>query len=268
MIRTPSALGAALLLAAATLAQPPAAAPDPELDKWLARLDDALADKRMQRDADAVLVLQQLAAAYERGLDAPSRRKVANAAASALTKGKLRTPDAPLYPAAATALSRMGGDGAKALQRAYEAKRFPGKPEWAGVRAQLVLNLGRTRDPGAVEFLCERASRDRDDEVMAAAGETLGNYAEANQGVRKTIAKELITKLGEVETTANRPTANPAQPSLESETASRTLRAIRTKWMTSIARLTGQRFDDGTEAQRWWNKNKERDWDKAAAGGK
>ena len=252
----------AAALCAQEAAPKPAAGPDPELEKWLTKLDEALGDKAMARDNEACTLLQQIAAAYERGLDAPTRKKVSAAAAEALTKGKLREPASQLYPAAAVALSRMDGDGARAMQRVYEGKRFPGKPEWANVRSQLVLNIGRTRDLGAVDFLLERATRDPEDEVMAGAGQALGEFGDASQKVRKQIAKDLIVKLGELEGMADRPTANPAQPNMASETASRTLAAIRPKWNTSLGRITGQHFENGTEWQHWWNKNKERDWDK------
>ena len=46
------------------------------------------------------------------------------------------------------------------------------------------------------------------------------------------------------------------------EEAQKTLDAILAPWNASLSALTGQEFANGSDWQRWFNKNKSRNWDR------
>jgi hypothetical protein len=269
----PAATAAKLALAACAVCAsvaaqepPPPAKPDPEIAASVDRLESAWKDRAMAHDDAAIAELQKLGKAAAAPLYKSDRRLVLSTTTAVLNKGKLRPSDAcGIYEAAAEALVSFGADGAKALHTTYTRKRFPKKPEWARMRATLVSNIGKTRDLKMVDFLCERAKRAPEDEVLAAAGEALGNYQDADQKVRKKIVKALIAKLGGVEANASQAVVNqPGQPqNFGPQNAQQTLRAISGKWNASLQKLTGQPLKNGSDWQHWFNKNKTRDWDEA-----
>jgi hypothetical protein len=227
------------------------------------QLNAAVSDRGMMRDSEAAALIQQPGDAYAAGLPKTDARKAVTAVANVLQRAKLRPPDAPIYDAAAAALAQMGDAGAKVLQRVLETKRLPNKKEWVPTRASLLLALGRTGSDAALDFLLEQAVRSPEDEMLAAAGEALGNFSNRDEKVRKRMVVELVKKLGAVEATALQPTlTDPNEPQYYgAETAKRTLRAIRERWLNTLTKLTGETFDNGTDWQRWYNKNKNVRWE-------
>ena len=94
---------------------------------------------------------------------------------------------------------------------------------------------------------------------MKAAGLTLGNYEDAPLAVRKEIAKELIKKLSEVYGKA-RASLDPGNAQVKR--SKQRLDAIQAEWNQTLNRLTKQAINSPPDWQRFWNKNKDKNWDK------
>ena len=250
--------------AAAQTEKPVPPKPDPILPQRIDRLQETLRDKKHRFDEEAVRRLQELGTALEKPLHKDDRKKVIRALRDALQRGKLRPPElSGIYIAAADALGNAGADGVKLLMQTYKSRRFPTDPEWTPVRIAMLKALGDTKHPNAIEFLTDRASRDREDRVMAAAGTALAQFAEIDLRVRKRIVKVLVAKLAGLEATATVPmSTDPSHPQyFAAQDANRTLRVIRNDWNETLSKLTGQRLTRGIEWQHWWNKNKTANWD-------
>ncbi len=239
--------------------------PDPEIAVKIAELEKALKDRKMSLDEGAILIIDELGHRAEGQLYSSDRKKVVKIVSKALTSVRLRPPEKTgLYRSAATALGKAGKNGAKALHAAYTKKYFPMKKEWTHMRANLLLNLGKIADPGMVKFLCDRAGRSFEDEVLAAAGDALGSYKDSDQKVRKEIAKALIIKLGGLEASLANNTINiPGRPqNFSGANVKRTIEVIGPTWNATLTSLTGHSLASGSSWTRWWNKNKRKDWDK------
>jgi hypothetical protein len=249
-----------LVLAAIACAQEPATAkkPDGKLAADIKKFNECLQDKKFARDAEAVTILDQsLHQAYEAATD-KDKAEIVKALAK-VWEAKQRPPDQKaLYNATAATLGRMGKEGGKVLVKTYEGGKFKDK-EWISLRADMLRNLGKCKDEANIKFLTERARRDIDDPIMAAAGEALGNYEGSSQAVRKEIVKELLIKYGEVHGGSKK---NLDPGDLEVARFKATLQAISEPWNTALGRLTGQNFREADEWRDWWNKNKAEDWDK------
>ncbi len=238
-----------------------AASGEPPIAASLATLEEVMRDPGAARDAEGVVALGELGAAYAE-LDKAERKKAVTAVASVLAKGKLRLPEQPeLYKAAAAALAKMGEAGARQLVKAFEAKRFPNKEEWAPMRAWLVRCIGDTKDPGMIEFLCDQVSRSIYDEVLVAVGEAAASYADLDQRQRAPLVKAMIGKIGELEAAASMAVLRADTPQqLSTQNAKETLDKIAGPWNQSLRQLTQQSFENGTDWQRWYNKNKDKKW--------
>lgn len=261
--RVPAFAVCALLAGLLAAQEDPAGAeklkPDPEVPKQLATLKEVVMDRKMARDAEGAQVIDLLTTKVGKGLAEKDRKAVAKGLEGVLTQGKLREPASiQLYIAAAAALGTMGHDGSAPLKAAFENKRFPSKPEWVKLRESLLRNLGKTKDESMVKFLCEEARRSPEPQLMAAAGEALGNYEGSDQKVRKEIVNNLLIRYGELDSRSR--VLDSAD--LEAANARDFLAVISDKWNASLGRLTGQNFRQYPDWNGWFNKNRAGDWSK------
>jgi hypothetical protein len=256
------ALPICLWLAGAGIAQDPAAAPalDAALPDQLKDLKTMLLDRKMDEDFRAINLIQQLAkdAAKRHPKDAD---RIVKALAAVFRTGKLRPPDqAHVYREAADALAQYGPEGAKELQKAIADERLSGR-DYVSVRVSMLTALGRSKDDKQVEFLLQQALRSPDDDVMAAAGEALGNFTALPIKQRREVVKDLVGRYGEWHMKATQPDpTNPNAPiDFGPQNARQTLNKIEGKWNATLRALTGQSFGNAPDWQRWLNKNK--DWE-------
>jgi len=255
-------LAAAALVIAASQGQVHAQSKaDPEVAARIAILKDAVKDRKMARDEEAVEAIKHLGASYPK-LASADQKKVVRAVTSALTTGRLRPPTrADVYLAASAALGQMGPGGSSQLHKVFTKKRFPNKPEWLFMRVELVRNIGNTKDRKMVKFLCDRISRTAHDKVLLAAGETMTNYADTDQKVREPIVKAMIAKLGALEAAKSMQVLRADTPqSLAILNAGETLELIAAPYNATLKALTHQSFENGNDWQRWYNKNKTKPW--------
>jgi hypothetical protein len=255
-------LGLLVLPAAAQEKEAEKAAPakqDPAVAEQIKQFRSAISERKGERDAEASNLIDKLLVAYP-GMHPKDQAEVVKTLQECLLSSKIRrdTEHTTLFVGCAEALGRMGTEGAEILVKACKSPKFKGQ-EWISLRGVFVRNVGRAKDLRQVDFLVDVASRDPDDEVMKAAGEALGNYEDAELPVRKEIAKELIKKLSEVhgQALAN---IDPNDPQVKR--SKQQLTAISRDWNTTLSKLTKQSINSPEEWQHFWNKNKDKDWDK------
>jgi len=230
--------------------------PDPLVAEQVKQFKSAIKDRKGARDAEATNLIDKFLAGYPR-MHQKDQLSVRKALQDCLV-GRVRRDEGntTLFVGAAAALGQMGADGAKILLKAYKSSKFK---KQVTLRAVFVRNIGKTKDLAQVDFLLERAGRDPDDEIMKAAGGTLRNYADAKLSVRKNIVKELIKKFSEVYG-KSRASIDPGNAQVKR--SKEQLAAISRDWNQTLNALTRQSIHSPPEWQRFYNKNKNRNWDK------
>lgn len=154
-----------------------------------------------------------------------------------------------LFIAAAVALGEMGVDASKTLEKWIGNKKHR---KDTALQRQLILSLGKTKDPKASKKLLDLLNDD-ENVLVGATAEALANYASADQKLRKEIFNDLLKLLM---TTKALKDANAGNI------------VARDKWdviaapiITTLQELSGHDERKPEEWQRWWNKNKKADWD-------
>lgn len=245
----------ALVVAAAAAAQDPPP-PDPALPDRIKELKSFCTDPKMESDFRAIGSIRQLVAQPDK-LNPKDKEKLAKAFGDVFTWGKVRPPDSDLlYREAGDALAKLGADGAKELLAAIEHSRFKDR-DYIPLRAHLLKALGKTKDEKQVDYLVEQARRAPWDQIMAAAGEALGNYDQLELKQRRDVVKQLIIKFGEVHGKASQlESTDPSAPiDLDLNNARDTLQKIQGPFNRTLAALTGQSFSSAPDWRHWLNKN-------------
>ncbi|MAE76144.1 MAG: hypothetical protein CMJ85_04665 [Planctomycetes bacterium] len=251
----------AAAVASASLAQGKVPPPkdDAEVPELIKTLKKVVKTKKGVRDGEGQQILDKLSSRWKK-LNAKQQKAVTKAIAGCF-KAKRKPDQVLLYRAAGEALSHFGRGGAKALAMVVEDRRFRNQKEWVVFRALMIRFLGRPavttdRIPKLLMGLCVK---DNDDQARAKAGEALGDYHKSKQEVRKGIVKALVKGLEEcwAESKANLDTGD-----LNRAVWAKRWAVIQDPWMKSLKRLTGQSFKEVRPWVKWWNKNKNRNWDK------
>ena len=94
---------------------------------------------------------------------------------------------------------------------------------------------------------------------MAAAGQALGEYADADLKTRKIIGKDLIKKFSNIYENAN---ANLDSGDLQRKAWEDRYKAVADPWNTALQKLTKQSLRHPNDWLRFYNKNKAKNWDK------
>ena len=233
---------------------------DPEVDKLLDQLKEAVKDRKASQDALGSSALTSLIGKFDK-LNAKQQREVVKDTAFVF-KAPRKPDQAVLFLAAAEALSRFGDSGAEALKKQADNRKFKGK-EWRQLRKELIRLLGRPAVEKHAKFLIEIATRDPDDLARAAAGEALGSYSKYDQKLRKEIVDKLVKELSAKFNKKNSGKIGDTS----AQDAAETYTAIQGPWMNTLTKLTGQRQKDPMLWLRWWNNNKRKNWDKLGYGG-
>ncbi len=224
----------------------------PEIKEQLSMLKEHIS-KRGDEDTEAVGLIDQLISEYPRS--GPKDR-------GAITKGIGKCfdqkrkdlgediPNNQLYLAAAVALGEMGKEATPVLTKYIGNKKH--RKNIALQRA-LILSLGKTKDLKAIGDLTDLLN-DKDNVIIAATAEALGEYSAAPQKSRKEIFSELLKILVTVQA---------LKDSDINDVASREKwEVISAPIITTLQGLTGLEETDPAKWQRWWNKNKKQDWDR------
>ena len=160
-------------------------------------------------------------------------------------------------------LSRAATLSAANLKKAFKDKKRFGDKEWRSLRADMLKSLGKTKDLNYVKFLTDEARKNIEDTLMAAAGEALAEFADADLKTRKEISKVLIKKFANIYENAN---ANLDSGDLQRKTWEDRYKAVADPWNTTLKKLTKQRLRTPNDWQKFYNKNKAKNWDKLKSG--
>jgi ABC-type transporter Mla subunit MlaD len=256
MTRTFAHLAVSAWILGAIAAGSPAAqekADAPDVPALLKELREAQADRKGAKDTQARQVIDQLTAAYEK-MDGKQKKDTTKGLKNVFNIK--RTPEtAELLVAATEALSRMGADGARALEDVIENRTYKDK-DWQTLRAQAVEALGKTADKDAVKSLLDLFN-DKFDKILAATGKALGNYGGASEQVRKQIVEEMVKRFNSI---YNGSKASVDPNDMQQQTFVERYNAIQDPWNNTLAELTGQSFREPPQWQAWWNDNKKKKW--------
>ena len=228
-----------ILFPAAAPAQGPDK-PDPEIAKQLDELKKALSDRRMRYDAQAVGIIGSLREAHGKGFHKTDERKAVTAMARVFVRPR-DVEHTHIYLAAAEFLGDCGEPGARALVRALESKHIKGR-EFAGLRGEIVMNLGRTRDQRQIKFLLKLIRSSPDNDVLAAAGEALGYHTAAPLKTRREIVKDILILYGGLDTKARDPhvVRGGLPQDFGRQNARERMETVQPSWNATLSKLTGQ----------------------------
>jgi hypothetical protein len=253
-------MAAAPDLGPSTLLQDKKKAPpkdDPAIPKSLKELEVIRKDKKGAQDAEGIGLINQMATRYP-DLNKKQKKAVVKGL-SQVFKAKRTPAETRLLLAAGESLSKFGSEGAKELSKVCDDKRF-GKKPWLQFRGRLVDFLGRPAEVGKIQKqLLDYTTRAPDDIIRANAGGTLRHYSKHGQKVRKEIASRLIKELAGIYSLSK---ANVDPRDTGRKTYEDTYATVSTPWMKTLTALTGQKIKDPNDWQRWFNKNKRKNWEK------
>jgi HEAT repeat protein len=157
--------------------------------------------------------------------------------------------DNKLYLSAATALGEMAPESVPVLLSWIGNKAHAKDTD---LQKKLILVVGKTKHLDAREPLI-KLLLDKDPQLVAAAAEALGNYAEIDQKLRKATFEELLKGL----TSAKNAVDSDANDTIARDRYD----VISAPMVTSLQRLSGADVTAPDKWQTWWNKNKKEDWD-------
>ncbi|MEO0480245.1 MAG: hypothetical protein AAF196_12260 [Planctomycetota bacterium] len=232
--------------------------PDPEIEEKLDTFKEAISDKKMKRDSEAIALIDEL---LQKGPDYhPKDRQDIIKGFKNVFSRKARKPDQPeLYIATVVALGELGGDdAARVLQQVYGLRLFK-EEEWQSMRERILEQVGKCTSLRTVEFLLDETGNNDIDGIKRAAGRALRHFDEAEFKTRRDIFEELLTKYGEI-TAVARSSADPNNATVRK--FKRTLSAVSDGWNTTLGAMSGQEFRTAEDWYEWFNdhKNKPKDW--------
>jgi len=241
----------------ASPARPPLARQDeeppdkrPEVKELIEKLDGH-ASKRGKEDQEAIGVIDQLVAEFPKC--GPKDRESIVGALDDCFEEKRQEEDGvrqnQLYLAAATALGEMAPESVDVLLSWIDHKSHRSD---LTLQRTLIKMAGKSKSKDARKPLI-KLLKHHEAQVQAAAAEALGEYEEADLKERKENFEELLKLMmsvkGQVDVDPN-------------DTAARERwDVISAPIVTSLKRLSGQEENDPAAWQRFWNKNKNEDWD-------
>lgn len=241
-------------------AEKPVAPPDPALPEQVSRLKAMVKDRTMEQDFLAMNLVTAMTEKFDER-NPKDQKAVLGVLGDVFKLGPVRPADkAQLYRAVVDALGQCGTDAAPVLRKAFELDRIDDK-EYSSLRAQIATAIGKTKDEKQVDFLLETALRHPEDEIIAAAGEALGNFPDLATPRLRDVCKRLISRYGEIDMLARTPqSTDPKAPiNFGAQNAGKTLQWVQPRWNSALHRLTGQSHQQAADWQHWLNKNK--DWE-------
>jgi len=254
-----------LLLAARPVASvPPASTPivqddddagvvdkRPEVKELLERLKGH-AGKRGAEDREAIGIIDKLLVEFS-GSGPKDRASIVTGIGKCFDQKRKDLddgiPDNKLYLACAVSLGEMGKNATKTILKWVGHKRYR---KDIGLQRTLIFSLGKTKDPAAVEPLLKLLNN-KNDTLIGAAAESLGEFVGEPQKTRKKIVNEILKLLM---TTKAMKDGDP-----NDITSRNRYDVIAAPIITTLQVLSGHDERAPDRWQRWWNKNKKADWD-------
>ncbi len=209
--------------------------------------------KRGDEDTEALKVIDTMLQEYkvsgpkDRGLIVKALGKCYEQKRQPLEEG---VPNNRLYLTATVALGEMGTDASKTLIKYIGHKKHRSDE---GLQRELILALGKTKDPAGVKTL-EGLLNDKTDSLVGAAAEALGQYTELPLEDRKDIFNSLLKVLVTAKTVMDADAAD-----IQARDRFDTIAGPISTTLKDLSGHEGARKPE--EWQHWWNKNKKKDWD-------
>jgi hypothetical protein len=242
------------LAASAVASQDPKPDERADVKEWIAKLLEH-AGKRGKEDQEAVKVIDEHLLKEFETFGPKDRAAVVKALDRVFNEKRQETEDGvrqnSMFIASAVALGRMGPESAPVLI------------SWIGhkthkkdvlLQRKLIESLGRTKvEAGRVALI--KLITDDEPQVQAAAIQALGEYEGVELKLRKdtfeAVLKHAMGLYGQMQSNQQDPIARERYD------------AVVGPAITTLKRLSGHDESALDGWQRWWNKNKKEDWDKA-----
>jgi hypothetical protein len=209
--------------------------------------------KRGEEDGEAIQIITLLSTEFKRSGPKDKKTIIAEITrAMRVTRRTARdgTRSRQLVLKGAEVLGRFGPDSVDALIRLATDRNHKDDNE---VRVAILTALGKTKDKKAVKVLTKELDESQA-RVQAGAAEALGEFAHLKYKERKAIFEDLLKLLM---------SAQADHQSDPNGTASADRwRRVPSPCQRSMAKLSGTNEGSANNWQRWWNKNKNRNWDK------
>ncbi len=222
----------------------------PEIKELLQLLGKYIA-KRGDEDVAAVRLMGELAIQYPK-CGPKDKASIARAFGKCFTQKRKEIakgqPDNALYLPAAMHLGKMGKDATKILIKWIEHKTHRDN---LVLKRELILSLGLTKDTGGLKCLSSLLQYN-DANVIAWSAEALSEFRDHPQKVRKEIFSDILKVL--ITTSEQKADGNNIE-------AGKRWEAIKTPMYRTLGDLCGEHMRKAEDWQRWWNKNKKKDWD-------
>ena len=225
----------------------------PEVKELCEKLGDH-AKMRGKEDREAIETVDSLLQDFENC--GPKDRALVVKTLSACLKQKRKEVedgvyDNKLFLAAAVGLGEMAPESVKPLIDWIGNKKHRRNLD---LQRRLIRSLGKTKDPKGIKTL-DDTLRHHEDSLVGAAAEALGEYTELELSKRKKIFKTMLSILMGAKSLVDGDSADIR--------ARERYDVIAAPIITSLQRLSGQDETVPENWERWWNKNKKKDWDKA-----
>jgi len=211
-----------------------------QMEQALDAKDDAAVSQGVAGLIDAYLA---------QGTTDDEKKKIVDSLGKAL---RFAGKDGKVAIQAAQGLGGMGEDAAKVLSAALNDKRFRKDEVYKEAYLAIIRALGTTKSEREAKTLMDLL-KDKDNYVIAAAAEGLGNYTDVKQTTRKRVAEALIKTL---DSAFNAAEADPRNTTLQKK-----YEVIGGPLFTSLQKVTGASVGSAPEWRKWFNDNKKKNWD-------
>jgi hypothetical protein len=250
----PVSSAAPFALVTTARAQDPAADKNPEIAAKIEKAKGLWGDRKGAKDADVIAVIDELNQAYKTCGPKDKASIVSFLGKSfELKRDEVSegVPNNKIMLAAAVSLGEMGSEAVKTLEAWIDHKAL--RKDLA-LQSRLILSLGKTKDAAATKTLIKLLEH-KDAPLVSAAAQGLGEFDKVDLKIRKDAFESMLKVLMSALNTKD---SNP-----QDLIAKDRYDVIASPIITSLGKLSGHNERDPQEWQRWWNKNKSKDWDKA-----
>lgn len=223
----------------------------PDVKEWLAELKGHVG-KRGAEDREAIALIEKLVEEFQVS-GKKDRAAIVKGVAKCIEARRKElqedVPDNALKLAVAKALGAMGPESVRSLSSWVDHKKVRGNLE---LQRRLVISLGQTKDEDATKVLLDMLDH-HEMSIVGAAAEALGQFSELELKVRKKLFQELLKSLMSVKS---------KKDVIPPDTiAQQWWNAVSAPLMTAMTALSGNKAKNPEEWQRFWNKNKKKNWD-------
>jgi HEAT repeat protein len=219
-------------------------------------LTDELTRKELDT-AQRTALIQQLASEFALA-GSKDRVAIVKALERCLSTKVTGKADLELADLTVRALAAMAPESVPALTRAVENRSLmkDGK-----LSCTLVMALGKTRDKGVLRSLTGLLDHAQP-ELVATAGEALGEFELAALETRKKLFEEVLKTLASAKDSRDAALQTAAHTNgMVDASCGRRYDLIEPALLTALARLSHQEARGPELWQSWWNKNKRGNWE-------